>query len=224
MKKAKEAQNQVQFDNYEKDPVVLGPYTSHMWRTDPKHIGFLFARYKFVSKILSGKEKVLEVGCGDGTGTPLVAQEVGHVYSTDFESLLMEDNKKRLRHFKNISFSILDITKNSFSPRCDAAFSLDVIEHIPPKIEHKYFENICKSLTRDAVCIIGTPNVNAHQHASEASRHGHVNLKIPKDFQIFLKKYFINGFLFSMNDEVVHTGFYPMAHYLIGVGVGIKKK
>jgi hypothetical protein len=24
-------------------------------------------------------------------------------------------------------------------------------------------------------------------------------------------------FLFSMNDEVVHTGFYPMAHYLFAV-------
>jgi hypothetical protein len=24
-------------------------------------------------------------------------------------------------------------------------------------------------------------------------------------------------FVFSMNDEVVHTGFYPMAHYLLAV-------
>lgn len=223
MKKAKEAQNQIQFDNYEKDPVILGPYTSHMWRTDPKHIGFLFARYKFVSKMLAGKKKVLEIGCGDATGTPLVAQAVDHVYCTDFEPLLMEDNQKRLHHYKNISFSVLDITKKSFSPRCNAAFSLDVIEHIPPRIEHKYFKNICASLTSDAICIIGTPNVNAHQHASHASKHGHVNLKSPQDFQAFLKKYFVNGFLFSMNDEMVHTGFYPMAHYLIGVGVGIKR-
>lgn len=32
------------------------------------------------------------------------------------------------------------------------------------------------------------------------------------------------GFLFSMNDEVVHTGYYPMAHYLIAVGIGPKIK
>ena len=36
-------------------------------------------------------------------------------------------------------------------------------------------------------------------------------------------KYFENSFLFSMNDEVVHTGFGPMAHYLIILGVGLKK-
>jgi len=25
-----------------------------------------------------------------------------------------------------------------------------------------------------------------------------------------------------MNDEIVHTGFYPMAHYLMAMGVGLK--
>ncbi len=224
MKKAKEFQNQIQFDEYEEEPVVLGPYTSFMWRRDPKHLGFLFARYKFVSKLLAGKNKVLEVGCGDAIGTSLVAQAVGHVYCTDFESLLLEDNRKRLHHFKNISFSLLDITNKPFNIRCNAAFSLDVIEHIPPADEHLYFDHICKSLTTDGICIIGTPNVSAQQHASEASRLGHVNLKSYEDFQVFLKKYFVNGFLFSMNDEIVHTGFYPMAHYLVGVGVGVKKR
>ena len=32
-----------------------------------------------------------------------------------------------------------------------------------------------------------------------------------------LSKYFHNVFIFSMNDEVVHTGFYPMAHYLFAL-------
>jgi len=32
-----------------------------------------------------------------------------------------------------------------------------------------------------------------------------------------LKNYFNNVFLFSMNDEVVHTGFNKMAHYLIAI-------
>ena len=30
--------------------------------------------------------------------------------------------------------------------------------------------------------------------------------------------FFHNVFLFSMNDEVVHTGFTPMAHYLLAIG------
>ena len=35
---------------------------SFSWDKDPKHLGFVFSRYKFVSKMFSGKNKVLEIG------------------------------------------------------------------------------------------------------------------------------------------------------------------
>lgn len=222
MLKAKEKQNQIQFDNYWKKPIILGPFTSHIYRSDPKHIGFLFARYKFVSKMLAGKNEVLEIGCGDATGTPVVANVVKLVYAVDFEPLLIDDNKKRLQDFPNIKFSLLDITEQTFLKKCDAAFSLDVLEHISPKKEEKFISNICLSLKKDGICIIGTPNRSAEKYASLGSRTGHINLKTYKDFQIILKKYFINGMLFSMHDEIVHTGFYPMAQYLIAIGIGTK--
>ena len=38
-----------------------------------------------------------------------------------------------------------------------------------------------------------------------------------------METYFDNMFLFSMNDGVVHTRFYPMAHYLIAVCTGLKR-
>jgi len=222
MTKAKEKANQIQFDNYSVNPGILGPYTTHIWKTDPKHLAFLFSRYKFCSKLLSGKKEVLEIGCGDACGSPIVAHAVEKVNCTDWEPLLMDDNKKRLKDFKNINFSLLDITESPFNRKCDAVFSLDVIEHIKPDMEHNFFENICKSLKDDGLCIIGTPNIEAHKYASLGSREAHVNLKSYTDFQKILSKYFKNGFIFSMNDEVVHTGFYPLAHYLIAVGIGIK--
>jgi hypothetical protein len=38
-----------------------------------------------------------------------------------------------------------------------------------------------------------------------------------------LAQSFHNVFVFSMNDEVVHTGFHQMAHYVIGLGCGVKR-
>lgn len=222
MTKAKELQNQPQFDNYLDNPVILGPYTSHIWRNDPKHLSFLFSRYKFCAKLLTGKKEVLEVGCGDACGTPLVAQVVEKVNCVDWEPLLMDDNRERLKDFKNIHFSLLDITERPFNHECDAVFSLDVIEHIKPELEHNFFENVCKSLKGNGICMIGTPNIEAQKYATAASQEGHINLKSYTDFQKILSKYFENGFIFSMNDEVVHTGFYPMAQYLIAVGIGPK--
>lgn len=220
--KAKEPQNQIQFDDYQRNPASLGPYTTHIWKNDPRHLGFLLARYKFCAKMLDGKQNVLEIGCGDGFGIPVVSQTVKAIHGLDFEPMLLEENRKRLSEL-NCSFECLDITKDKPKGTFDAAYSLDVIEHIPKAIEHKYFENISSVLSTDGVFILGTPNVTAAAYASEGSRAGHINLKSHDEMRESMKRYFNNVFIFSMNDEVVHTGFGPMAHYLIGVGVGVRK-
>lgn len=219
--KAKEKLTEVQFNDYKEDPIVMGPYASHLWRTDPKHLTWSSSRYKFCSKLLSKKKEVIEIGCGDSTMSPIVAQVVDKLYCVDYEPLLLKDNVNRItKNFSNIEFSLLDITKEPFKKKCDAVYSLDVLEHIEPDDEEKFFINACKSLKDNGICIIGTPNKIAELY--DTSKTAHVNLKTCEDYEKLLDTYFVNGFLFSMNDEVIHTGFYPMAHYLIMVGVGIK--
>ncbi len=225
-RKTKEPQNQIELDTYqERGPVQLGPWTSHIWRTDPRHLGFLLARYKFCARMLAGKSEVLEVGCGDAFGMIVVLQAVESVHGVDFEPLVIDDAKARLaaEGVQRCSFSVLDITKRPVGRKFNAAYSLDVIEHIPPESEDCFMANICRSLRPNAVCIIGTPNAEAQKHASPASAAGHVNLKSAESLRNLLLRYFHNMFIFSMNDEVVHTGFYPMAHYLLGIGVGVRE-
>jgi hypothetical protein len=41
-----------------------------------------------------------------------------------------------------------------------------------------------------------------------------VNCKDAAGLKALMSRFFHNVFIFSMNDEVVHTGFYPMAHCL----------
>ena len=43
----------------------------------------------------------------------------------------------------------------------------------------------------------------------------HIHLQLmERELKKLMQHYFHNVFMFSMNDEVVHTGFHPMAHYL----------
>ena len=119
-------------------------------------------------------------------------------------------------------YQIHDITKSPLPTQFDAAFSLDVIEHVPNNLENDFMKNIADSLKNDAIAIIGTPNINAQEYASAGSKEGHINLKSAKTLRTLIEKYFQNVFIFSMNDEVVHTGFYPMANYILGMGVGKK--
>jgi 2-polyprenyl-3-methyl-5-hydroxy-6-metoxy-1,4-benzoquinol methylase len=222
-KKVYEPQVQLQINDYHKKKgVVLGPYTSHIWRDDPKHLLFLLARYKFCSKMLAGKTNVLEVGCGDSFGTGIVLQTVKKVHGIDIEPLIIEDNIKRTEYGDRCSYEVLDMTSNSPSMLFDGAFALDVIEHIAKNFEEQFMINIANSLTSDAICIIGTPNIAASQYASSGSAACHINLKSGESLKQLLSPHFENVFIFSMNDEVLHTGFYPMAHYLFGVGTNLK--
>ena len=65
--------------------------------------------------------------------------------------------------------------------------------------------------------IVGMPSLESQTYASAASRAGHVNCKTGPDLKAVMQRYFHSVFLFSMNDEVVHTGYHKMAHYLIAV-------
>lgn len=202
--------------------IFLGPYASHSLRTDAKHMCFVLSRYKFCAKLLEGKKSVLEIGCGDGTGLPIVAQSVGHVYATDWDRNIIEDNRMRLFFLANCSFLEFDIATGPFTKIMDGVYLLDVVEHLEPSMERTVMQNIVSSVSHSGICIIGTPNIEASRYASPQSQAGHINLKDYKGLRKMMEDYFANVFLFSMNDEVVHTGFYPMAHYLFGVGVGKK--
>ena len=61
---------------FQSPEISLGPWTSYGLVHDPKHLAFVLGRYKFVAKMLQGRERVMEVGPGDGFGLPLVAQAV----------------------------------------------------------------------------------------------------------------------------------------------------
>ena len=85
-KTAEEAHRDAVRIQLKEERIVLGPYASHSLRTDAKHLCFVLSRYKFCAKLLEGKQKVLEIGCGDAVGLPIVAQAVGRVYATDWDA------------------------------------------------------------------------------------------------------------------------------------------
>ena len=215
------AANQDHIDNYRtQGPARMGIMTSHVWREDPRRVLFVLARYKFVAKMLSGFQNVLEVGCGDGFGSRIVLQEVGSVHGVDVEPAFI-DNCSKENPSERATFSLADLTRQAVTPRRDAAYALDVLEHIPPALEHAFMSNLCASLDEGGVCLLGMPSLESQQYASEWSKMEHVNCKKGADFKQFMRRYFRTVFLFSMNDEVVHTGYSPMAQYLLCLGVGV---
>jgi 2-polyprenyl-3-methyl-5-hydroxy-6-metoxy-1,4-benzoquinol methylase len=175
------------------------------------------SRYKFVAKMLTGYDRVVEIGCADAFPTRIVAQAVRSLVAIDFDAELIANARKQPLDRWPIEFRVHDIVEEPVQGRFDAAFALDLLEHIPPPKEHTFLENIRHSLTATGVLIIGTPSLESQQLASRQSREGHVNCKSADDLTTSLRKHFSNVFIFSMNDEVVHTGHHKMAHYLMAL-------
>ena len=185
-------------------------------------LAILLARYKFVAKMLSGKKLVAELGCGDAFGTRIVMQEVEKVVAYDFDPVFIQDIRSRQNRAWPLETHVHDIVLDTLPDRHDGIYSLDVIEHVNRADEHAYLANLRGSLTSDGVLIIGTPSLESQAYASPQSKAGHINCKSGAELKELLEKYFGHVFLFSMNDEVVHTGFYPMAHYLFAICCGQK--
>ncbi|ACM19026.1 SAM-dependent methyltransferase [Geotalea daltonii FRC-32] len=205
----------------DEERIRLGMMSSHRWRMDPKVLLFSMARYKFIAKMLAGKKDLLEVGCGDGWGTNIVAREVGSIHCVDMDPVLIKECEE-MRTNERITFALHDLRKGPVSPARDAVYLLDVLEHLEKEDEDAFLKNVAASITADGVCIVGIPSLESQEYASKPSRATHVNCKSGNDLKATLEKYFKNVFLFSMNDEVVHTGFSKMAHYLICLCVGVR--
>jgi 2-polyprenyl-3-methyl-5-hydroxy-6-metoxy-1,4-benzoquinol methylase len=204
------------------DSVKLGPWTSYSLLHDPKHMSFVLSRYKFCAKMLEGMDSVLEVGCGDAFGTPLVAQSVKRLMAIEPDHRHIKSNQVRLKKIKNVEFKAMSICDDVPKEKFDAVFSIDVIEHLNKSLNKSFLENQCACLKKDGVCIIGTPNVTANKYATPRSRVQHINLQSQASLKKMLSGYFQRVFMFGMNDEVVHTGYAPMCHYIFGMGVGLK--
>lgn len=216
--KTKEPQYKNIFDIRKKYGVTkLGLMTNQVWTDDPKRFIFSLSRYKFVSKILQNYKNVLEIGCGDGFNSRVVRQTVKKLTCIDFDSIFINDAKERKSEKWKINFFEHDIIKKKFTGNFDGIYSLDVFEHIEKKKEKKFINNSISSLKTNGVYIVGIPSLESQKFASKTSKLGHVNCKSGEDLKKLLKFFFHNVFLFSMNDEVVHTGFSKMAHYLICV-------
>lgn len=200
-----------------KEMSSFGLHHNYVWDADPKHFLFTLSRYKFVSKMLEGRKRALEIGCGDAMGTRLVQQAVGHVTAVDFDPIFIDDVQARTDADWPLDSFVHDITEKPVPGKFDAIYTLDVLEHILPEKEDRVMENVLTSLEWHGVFIAGIPSLQSQRFSNPESQDGHVNCKDGGELRASMEKWFHNVFIFSMNDEVVHTGFAPMAHYLFAL-------
>lgn len=202
---------------------TLGPVNTSTWLRDPRHMGFMLARYKFAAKMMRRCTSILEVGCGEGLGALMLVRDTpARVVGIDFDEAQIQYARHEVEpHGEGrLSFICGDASSQTETAGpFDGLLCLDVIEHVEPKEEGAFLAHCTKDLKPGAVAIFGTPNIASDAFASPPSRAGHINLFDPDRFAETLERHFSHVFPFSMNDEMVHTGYAKMAHYLLALCV-----
>ncbi len=197
----------------------LGQINGEAFIRDPKHLLFTLSRYKFAAKMMKNCKHIIDIGSGEGIGTFMFLSETQAKYTgIDFDQDQVNYSNEHIlpKTDGRALFLCKDLASEKYDgAKCDGLVSLDVIEHIAPEEENTFLENCVDCIKDDGVAIIGTPNLLADKYASERSRIGHINLFEPDRLETTLKRYFKFVSLFSMNDEMIHTGFSKMSHYLM---------
>lgn len=187
---------------------------------DIKHLLFTFSRYKFASKLLAARSNaidLLEIGCHDGLGTRFFRQSgvCKKIVGVDFEhdNIVFANKTFNEPDTKFIEDNCLGKNYGKF----DAVVTLDVIEHIDQEQEKVFVKTLADNLNDKGFAIVGTPSVALYPYACEVSKLGHINNFDQERLQKLMEQEFDNVFIFGMNDEVVHTGFYPLTCYIFAL-------
>ena len=178
------------------------------------------ARYKFVAKMLSKDDVVLDLGCGNGLGSYFFSQFAARVIGIDrhhgVDAASVFFNNEKITFLKgDILHPPNDIRNIVYS----AMTMVDVIEHFSREDAIRIISSYKQFLGKGGVFIIGTPSAHSTAYRSQHSGANHIYEWTPSELNAICKEHFSRVFQFSMNDEVVHTGFEKLAWYFFLVCV-----
>jgi trans-aconitate 2-methyltransferase len=114
---------------------------------------------KLVKCGLKNTDAVLEIGCGHGAVTKLIAEKVqkGKVTALDISSESIANAKVNLKNFSNVNFLATNVTDYQTNDKFDIVVLSDVLEHIPIEYHDGLFKKINELLNKDGFIFINIP-------------------------------------------------------------------
>jgi len=123
-----------------------------------------------IERGLKKSSSVLEIGCGIGTFTGLLATYVknGSVLATDISGESVAIARNRLSKKSNVEFVVTDMIDFSVEKKFDFIILPDVLEHIPIEQHPNLFKSISNNLTDNGKILIHIPHplIIEHYHRS----------------------------------------------------------
>jgi len=122
--------------------------------------------YEFVSQCVTD-QVVLDVGCGTGYGTAILAHQARQVVGIDYSAAAIRFARRR---YPKPDFQVMDAQDLHFpDTRFDFVFSSENFEHLPNQQAHLF--EVRRMLRKGGICFIATPNPEAFEGQKRSRWH-----------------------------------------------------
>ncbi|MFO7996476.1 MAG: glycosyltransferase [Dehalococcoidia bacterium] len=158
-------------------------------------------RYTFAAHFVKGR-KVLDLACGEGYGTYMLAKEAAYVAGVEIDGPTVEHARSRYAR-DNLEFiegSMLDVPIEG-EGRFDVVVCFEAIEHVA---EHnRLLSEVKRLLKEDGLFIVSTPNRTTYTDMSDHRDPFHMKELNFDEFRRLLGQYFTHIQMFGQR---VHVG------------------
>ena len=126
------------------------------------------ARYRFAADRV-GSGQVLDIACGTGYGTRMLADVAGQAIGAD-NSLVAIQHANRTYGSSSCGFARADVLQLGFADGVfDAVVSLETVEHLDDS--KRYFREVARVLGDHGVLVISAPNREVHSPGRDTPIH-----------------------------------------------------
>lgn len=151
----------------------------------PGIVAHHITKYEF-ARMLVGKGRCLDVGCGVGYGSAHLADAQRLVFGIDADAQAITTGMTRYAR-PGLCFLRMDASRLAFRPRIfDAVICFEVIEHLETPLTH--LEQVCRVLTPSGVYLLSTPKPGTGGDPSTNPFHHHEYSL--KELRELLERYF----------------------------------
>ena len=185
--------------------------------TNPLMATVKLSRYKFASKMLNKNDDIIDVGCGGGISTFYFSQFCKSATGIDNDiKRIKEWDELKSNKVRFLKKNARDLKTMNSSANC--IINLDFIEHLNKKEGIRFIED-CKLFLKkqkngkNKMLIIGTPSFYSKKYRAKHNLKHHKHEYKPDELNEICQKYFSRTLKFTMNDELVHTGFDKLGWY-----------
>ena len=126
----------------------------HDEKKSQKEGDVLQIHYEMAQKYISPTDYVLDIACGNGWGSAILASVAKNVIGADISEKLIQESKEKYK-INNLSFEIQDaLNMNLHDGIFDIVTSMETIEHID---DRKFLKEVYRVLRKSGLFIVSTP-------------------------------------------------------------------